>query len=125
MNDYMKFLRNNILVISFLSFCLSTNAQETISNLKKTKNGVVIVEVNSDFNSKNSVSFLSQLKDCKAYRIDISNAKALEVKTIPTLIVFDSGQEKGRFEANIMMECEATFDKVQNSINEIILNKFQ
>ena len=43
MNDYMKFLRNNILVISFLSFCLSTNAQETISNLKKTKNGVVIV----------------------------------------------------------------------------------
>ncbi len=125
MNDYMKFLRNNILVISFLSFCLSTNAQETISNLKKTKNGVVIVEVNSDFNSKNSVSFLSQLKDCKAYRIDISNAKTLEVKTIPTLIIFDSGQEKGRFEANIMMECEATFDKVQNTINEIILNKFQ
>ena len=125
MNDYMMFLRNNILVISFLSFCLSTNAQETISNLKKTKNGVVIVEVNSDFNSKNSVSFLSQLKDCKAYRIDISNAKTLEVKTIPTLIIFDSGQEKGRFEANIMMECEATFDKVQNTINEIILNKFQ
>ena len=121
----MNYLLNKILVFILLSFCLSTNAQETISNLKKTKSGVVIVEVNSDFNSKNSVSFLSQLKDCKAFRIDLSNAKILDINTIPTLIIFDSGQEKGRFEANIMMECEATFDKVQNTINEIILNKFQ
>jgi hypothetical protein len=121
----MNYLLNKILVLTFLSFCLTSNAQETISNLKKTKNGVVIVEVNADFNSSNSVSFLSQLKDCKAFRIDLSNAKALEVKTIPTLIIFDSGQEKGRFEANIMMKCEATYDKVQNAINEIILNKFQ
>ena len=121
----MNYLLNKILVFILLSFCLSTNAQEKINNLKKTKSGVVIVEVNSDFNSKNSVTFLSQLKDCKAFRIDLSNANALKVKTVPTLIIFDSEQEKRRFEANIMMKCEATYDKVQNAINEIILNKFQ
>jgi|TARA_R100000479_G_C6381280_1_gene201186 hypothetical protein len=121
----MNYLLNKILVFILLSFCFSANAQEIISNLKKTKSGVVIVEVNSDFNSKNSVSFLSQLKDCKAFRIDLSNANALKVKTVPTLIIFDSGQEKRRFEANIMMKCEATYNDVQNAINEIILNKFQ
>jgi hypothetical protein len=68
---------------------------------------------------------LSQLKDCKAYRIDISNANELNVKTVPTILVFESGKEKKRFEANIMMKCDARFDDVQNAVNEIILNKFQ
>jgi len=105
--------------------CFTSNAQEKLSSLKKIKSGLVVVEVNADFNASNSVSFLSQLKDCKAYRVDISNANDLNVKTVPTILVFESGKEKKRFEANIMMKCEARFDDVQNAVNEIILNKFQ
>ena len=128
--DYMSCQQNNnrlrVLGILFLTFlCYTSNAQQNIDNLKKTKNGVAVVEVNSDFNSANSVSFLSQLKDCKAFKIDLSNANSLNVKTVPTLIVFDSGKEKHRFNANIMMKNDARFDDVQNAVNEIILNKFQ
>jgi hypothetical protein len=105
--------------------CFTSKGQEKVDNLKKFKNGVVVVEVNADFNASNSVSFLSQLKDCKAYRIDLSNANGLNVKTVPTLIVFDSGKEQRRFDANIMMKCDAKFEEVQEIINNIILNKFQ
>ena len=114
-----------LLVIALLIICSSSKAQERIVNLKKIKNGLVVLEVNADFNATNSVSFLSQLKDCKAYRIDLSNANDLNVKTVPTLIVFDGGKEQKRFDANIMMKCDARFDDVQNAINEVTLNKFQ
>ena len=114
-----------LVVIAALIFCSSSKAQEKIDNLKKIKNGLVVLEVNADFNAANSVSFLSQLKDCKAYRIDLSNANELKVKTVPTLIVFDGGKEQKRFDANIMMKCDARFDDVQNAINEVTLNKFQ
>lgn len=135
MSDYMKSApRDNpsfvvfglyLIVIVLMLFCFSSKGQEKIDNLKKIKNGLVVLEVNADFNAANSVSFLSQLKDCKAYRIDLSNANELKVKTVPTLIVFDGGKEQKRFDANIMMKCDARFDDVQNAINEVTLNKFQ
>ena len=125
MRDYMNCLLNKILLLAFLCFYTTSNGQERVDNLKKIKNGVAVIEINADFNSANSVSFLPLLKDCKTFTIDISNANELKVKTIPTIIIFDSGKEKQRFEANIMMKCETTKNDVQKIVNEIILNKFQ
>ena len=44
---------------------------------------------------------------------------------MPTVIVFDEGIEIARFEANIMMELQATRKDIQNEIDRIYLAKFE
>ena len=44
---------------------------------------------------------------------------------IPTVIIFDNGVEKERFNPNIMFQLEADKKTLQNSVDTIILNKFQ
>jgi len=43
---------------------------------------------------------------------------------VPTVIVFNDGEEVERFQANIMMQLEATQDDVQEAIDEIIMSDF-
>ena len=44
---------------------------------------------------------------------------------MPTIIVFDEGIEIVRFEANIMMQLEATKKDIQKEIDKIYLAKFE
>ena len=48
-----------------------------------------------------------------------------KIKSVPTVIVFDEGQEVVRFEANIMMKLEATKKDIQAQIDQIYLEKFE
>ncbi len=129
MNDYMKLVKDNKYSVIFLIYILFllciikvSNAQETITNLNKTKSGVVVLQINADFNKANTLD-LSNLNDCVVYYMDIANASALNVSKVPTVIIFD-GEEQVRFEANIMMKLEATRKDVQNFVDNIIFNKF-
>ena len=47
------------------------------------------------------------------------------ITAIPTVIIFDNGVEKERFKPNIMFQLEADKKIIQNSVDTIILNKFQ
>ncbi len=47
------------------------------------------------------------------------------ITAIPTVVIFDNGVEKERFNANIMFKLEANKKTIQNSVDTIILNKFQ
>ena len=42
---------------------------------------------------------------------------------VPTIVVFN-GKEVERFQANIMMQMEATREEVQESVDEIIMSAF-
>ena len=50
--------------------------------------------------------------------------KDYKIVVVPTILVFDQGEEVARFQANIMMTMEATRKEVQESIDEIIMSKF-
>ena len=125
MNDYMSWLNK---FISLLFFCQLLTAQEFITEKNydnKVGSGIVVVEVWAEFNKANEVSWVSQLNDCVVYRINIQEASSLNVKTIPTVILYNSGEEYRRFKANIMLELDATKQQVQDTINKIVLSKFQ
>ena len=47
------------------------------------------------------------------------------VTAIPTVIIFDNGVEKERFNANVMFKLDADKKTVQHSVDTITLNKFQ
>ena len=114
--------------ISLLFFCQLLTAQEFITEKSydnKVGSGIVVVEVWAEFNKANEVSWVNLLNDCTVYRINIQEASSLNVKTIPTVIVYNSGEEYKRFKANIMLELDAKKEDVQKIISEIILSKFE
>ena len=90
--------------------------------------GVCVVEFNASFNSSNSVDWIDELSDCKGKRVDILTNPELQkehkIVVVPTVIVFNDGEEVERFQANIMMQLEATNDDVQEAVDEIIMSDF-
>ena len=90
--------------------------------------GVCVVEFNASFNAANSVDWIDNLSDCKGRRVDIVSSPDLQkehkIVVVPTVIVFNDGEEVERFQANIMMQLEATQDEVQEAVDEIIMSDF-
>ena len=112
----MKKILLFLLFIPFLSF-----------SQKVPGEGLVVVEFNAPF-SNSKCEYLNKLSDCKKVKIDISkNTKAQgkhKIAVVPTLIIFKDGEEVARFQANIMMQLEATKDEVQEKIDEILMEDF-
>ena len=90
--------------------------------------GVCVVEFNASFNASNSISWIDNLSDCKGKRVDIAMQPDMQKKhkivVVPTIIIFNEGEEVKRFQANIMMQIEATQNEVQDAIDEILMSAF-
>ena len=102
------------LVILFLSL-------STISQIK-------VVQFNANWNAANGVNWLDQLTDCKVAQIDIATNTAAQSKykiiVVPTIIVFNHGEEVKRYQANIMMQIEAKLEEVQDLVDETVMESF-
>ena len=114
-------MRKLLLIILFLGLCLITKSQDI------PQEGLAIVEFNAPF-SGTKCEYLEKLSDCETSRIDISkNSKAqgaYKIVVVPTLVIFQDGEEVARFQANIMMQLEATKKEVQEKIDEILMESF-
>ena len=112
----MKKILLFLLLIPFISFSQNVPGE-----------GLVVVEFNAPF-SNSKCEYLNKLSDCETSRIDISkNAKAqgkYKIVVVPTLVIFQDGEEVARFQANIMMQLEATKKEVQEKIDEILMEDF-
>ena len=100
----------------------------TIGFSQDFPDGMVVVEFNASFNKSNEVTWLSKLVDCEVQRVDIAAdsrwASEYKIVVVPTSVVFNNNEEAKRFQANIMMQMEATRKEVQNSVDEIIMEAF-
>jgi hypothetical protein len=47
-----------------------------------------------------------------------------KIVVVPTVVVFNEGEEVKRFQANIMMTLEASRDDVQEAIDEVLMSDF-
>ena len=87
---------------------------------------ICVVQFNASWNSNNSVDYLDKLTDCEVMNVNIDEGtyqSDYEIVVVPTIIVFN-GKEVERFQANIMMQMEATRKEVQNVVDEIIYSDF-
>jgi thiol-disulfide isomerase/thioredoxin len=99
----------------------------TLLNAQIKKDGIQVVQFTADFNKDNEVNWLEELKDCKIATINIGEGdwqKKYKIAIVPTIIIFDDGEEVDRFQADLSMALAATKEEVQEAINEIIMNKF-
>ena len=87
-----------------------------------------VVQFNAGFNEGNKVAWLVELDETETGFIDIqvdaSAAAKYKIVVIPTILIFNGGEEVARFQANIMMQMEATKKEVQEKIDEIIMDAF-
>ena len=90
--------------------------------------GLCVAQFNAGFNEGNKVTWLGELSDCDNTFIDIqTDAKAAgtyKIVVVPTLVIFFDGEEVERFQANIMMQMEATKEEVQEKLDEILMDAF-
>ena len=120
-----------VLMMLFVFGCSTAFGQTFINGdfNEKIAKDVVAVEFWADWNAANQFNELAKLKDTSVYRVDIMHCSDLQAEynivAIPTVVLFDNGVEKERFNANIMFQLEADKKVIQNSIDTIILNKFQ
>ena len=97
-------------LLSIFFFMVGTvTGQEFVSsdNFSKTiAKDVVVVEFWVGWNSSNEFAELNKLKECEKYRVDIGKCNKIQnkysVSAIPTVLVFENGEEKERFGPNIM-----------------------
>ena len=88
---------------------------------------ICVVEFNASWNSANNVTWINKLSDCESKRILIDKGswqKDFSIVVTPTIIIFVDGEEKKRYQANIMMEMEAKQEEIQGKIDEILMDAF-
>ena len=90
--------------------------------------GLCVVQFNAGFNAANKVDWVVKLNDCETSFVDIGTdtkaAAKYKIVVIPTILIFNGSEEVGRYQANIMMQMEATKKEVQGKIDEIIMELF-
>tara|TARA_Y100001938_G_C8016660_1_gene392967 strand:+ start:306 stop:686 length:381 start_codon:yes stop_codon:yes gene_type:complete len=118
-----KLFSGYILILFLMLLCGTVNAQ-TYDNCGED---ICVVEFNASWNAKNNVEWLHKLTDVGTKRILIDKGswqKDFSIVVTPTIIIFVNGKESKRYQANIMMEMEATKNEVQDKIDEIIMEEF-
>jgi len=121
-----------VLMMLFMFLCGTALSQDfvTADNFKdKIAKDITIIEFWAEWNQMNQFNELIKLKGCNTYRIDIMSYMDIQmhynVTAIPTIIVFDNGVEKCRFNPNVMFKLDADKKTIQHSVDTITLNKFQ
>tara|TARA_Y100001973_G_scaffold50022_1_gene74251 strand:- start:95 stop:466 length:372 start_codon:yes stop_codon:yes gene_type:complete len=87
---------------------------------------ICVVQFNASWNQSNSVDYLEKLTDCEVMNVNIDEGtyqSDYKIVVVPTIIVFN-GEEVERFQANIMMQMEATRKDIQGVVDEIIYSDF-
>tara|TARA_R100001443_G_scaffold78098_1_gene85451 strand:+ start:281 stop:655 length:375 start_codon:yes stop_codon:yes gene_type:complete len=108
------------LMIAMLIGGTSINAQNLCGS------DICVVQFNASWNESNSVDYLDKLTDCEVMNVNIDEGtyqSDYKIVVVPTIVVFN-GKEVERFQANIMMQIEATRKEVQESVDEIIMSSF-
>ena len=121
-----------ILIMTFMFLCGTAMGQDfvTTDNFNnKIAKDIVAIEFWAEWNQMNQFNELIKLKGCNVYRIDIMSHMDVQmdynVTAIPTVIIFDNGVEKARFNPNVMFKLDADKKTVQHTVDTITLNKFQ
>ena len=122
--DYTTWkLMAGYLLIIFLML-LSNSA---VSQTYTCDEDICVVEFNASWNETNNTKWINKLSDCETKRIYIDKGtwqKDFSIVVTPTIIIFVNGEEKKRYQANIMMEMEAKQEDLQDKIDEIIMEDF-
>lgn len=83
---------------------------------------------NAEWNSSNDIKWVGKLSDCEVSKYDVGkkpqDAAKYKVVVVPTILVFQDGEEVERYQADISFKMNATKEEVQDSIDELVMSAF-
>ena len=88
---------------------------------------VKVIHFNAGWNEANDVEWFNKLSDVNKKTLSIDDKEIqekYEIFIVPTIIVFDEGEEVKRFQADLSFEMVATREEIQEYIDELIISKF-
>ena len=88
---------------------------------------VEVIHFNADWNKANDVEWFSKISDVDKNNLSIDDSdiqKKYSIAIVPTIIIFDEGEEVKRFQADLSFKMVATRKEVQEYIDELIISKF-
>ena len=113
MNKFTKFLYALLIIIPFtISVAFSQ---------------VKVIHFNAGWNEANDVEWFDKLSDAGKKSLNIDDQeiqKKYAIAIVPTIIIFDDGEEVKRFQADLSFKLVATREEIQEYIDELIISKF-
>jgi len=88
---------------------------------------VKVVHFNAGWNSANDVEWFNKLSDANKKNLSIDDSDIqtkYSIAIVPTIIVFDDGEEVKRYQADLSFKMVATREEIQEYIDELIISKF-
>tara|TARA_R100001460_G_scaffold36140_4_gene69415 strand:- start:4 stop:333 length:330 start_codon:yes stop_codon:yes gene_type:complete len=83
---------------------------------------------NAAWNAANEIEWVDKLSDCDIEKFDIganpADAGKFKVVVVPTILIFQDGEEVERYQADISFKMSATREEVQDEIDELIMSAF-
>ena len=88
---------------------------------------IKVIHFNAGWNKANDVEWFDKLSDAGKKSLNIDDQeiqKKYAIAIVPTIIVFDDGEEVKRFQADLSFKLVATREEIQEYIDELIISKF-
>ena len=89
---------------------------------------ITVTHFNAGWNKANDVEWVEKLKDCDITKVDIATDPKLQQKhnvvVVPTIIIFQDGEEVERYQADLSFKIAATKEDIQEYIDELIMSAF-
>ena len=88
---------------------------------------VKVIHFNAGWNSANDVEWFDKLSDANKKNLSIDDSDIqtkYSIAIVPTIIVFDDGEEVRRYQADLSFKMVATREEIQEYIDELIISKF-
>jgi|TARA_R100001443_G_scaffold19313_2_gene30726 hypothetical protein len=104
----------------FITLLLSLISLVSFSQVK-------VIHFNAGWNEANDVEWFDKLSDAGKKSLSIDDTeiqKKYAIAIVPTIIVFDEGEEVKRFQADLSFKMAATREEIQEYIDELIISKF-
>ena len=88
---------------------------------------ITAIHFNADWNKANNVEWFNKLSDVEKNNMDIGKGdcqKKYGIAIVPTIVVFNDGEEVKRYQADLSFKMLATREEIQNYIDELIMSQF-
>ena len=88
---------------------------------------ITAIHFNADWNKTNNVEWFGNLSDVDKDEMDIGDGdcqKKYGIAIVPTIVVFNDGEEVKRYQADLSFKMLATREEIQNYIDELIMSQF-
>jgi hypothetical protein len=88
---------------------------------------VTAIHFNAGWNEANNVEWFEKLSDVEKENMDIGDGdcqKKYSIAIVPTIVVFNDGEEVKRFQADLSFKMLATREDIQGYIDELIMSQF-